>query len=61
MKTLGRILFRHIGEISFKFLERVPGEFAVGKNRGVFGLRQVKQISGFEHGDSLGQVAAMEK
>jgi len=52
-KSFWRILFWHAGEVTFNFLERVPREFAIGKNRGVFGLREVKQVGWFEHDGKL--------
>jgi len=60
-KPLGRILFRHLVETSFDFLERVPGELAIVKNRGVFGLREVKQVGWLEHGGRLIESGAAEK
>ena len=60
-KSFGRILFRHLREVRFNFLERVPREFAVGKNRGVLGLREVKQVGWFEHGARLMNSGAAAK
>ena len=60
-KSFGRILFRHAGEVAFNFLERVPGEFAIGKNRGVLGLREVKQVGWLEHGARLMNSGASAK
>jgi hypothetical protein len=47
--------------MAFDFLERVPGELAAVENRSVFGLAQVKQVGGFEHGGKLNETGAGEK
>jgi hypothetical protein len=60
-KAFGRILFRHTGDVGFNFLERIPREFAIGKNRGVFGLRQIKQVGWLEHGGKLMEMRASAK
>ena len=52
-ETFGRILPRRPGEITLDFLESLPGVGAALEDRGVVGLRQVKQIGGFEHGGNL--------
>ena len=56
-----QLRFQVRGNISFNFLERVPREFAIGKNRDVFGLRQVKQVFSLEHGEKLKQISAPAK
>lgn len=49
------------GDVALNFFERVPGEFAAVEDGGVFGLAEVKQVGGFEHGGKLGETAAAEK
>jgi hypothetical protein len=46
------------GDVAFNFLESVPREFAIGKNRGVLGLREVEQVGWLEHGGKLGETGA---
>ena len=62
--SIARVVKRGLkirSEVTFDFLEGVPGEFAVGKNRGVFGLVEVKQVGWFEHGGKLGERTPPEK
>jgi hypothetical protein len=47
--------------VALDFPERVPGEFATGKNHGVFGLVEVKQVGWLEHGGKLIESGAAEK
>jgi hypothetical protein len=53
--------FQIRGEVGFDFLERLPREPAIGKNRGVFGLREVKQVGWLEHAGKLMESAAVAK
>jgi hypothetical protein len=49
------------GEVTFNFFEGVPGILAAVKDRGVFGLRKVKQIGWLEHARKLSERGATGK
>jgi hypothetical protein len=53
--------FEVLPEVLLDLLERLPRELGALKNGGVVRLRQVKQISGFEHAVTLTENAAPAK